>query len=884
MSNAIRRAASTAIGSIVNRTGQHNVQRVLTVHTPVTRPSYRSISILSTRHRAHQITGQQVSHVRLATTDGMTTMHENREVSSEPISHSSLPNTIEEITVDELFDKAVLPWERRHVGEWLVVRFQHFVNGPNTSPPDIFIRRFWAYGCLKHLLSVEGLWERTPSNLQEDIRVKTAYMCAKLWSGEYNTAEDFLFTEFFQHNIDAMSAEMKIIYANASRQLIRALAWEYADQNDAKGSARIEVRRQYWIKRFGHVDGVSPWNTNEPTVIAVHRHFSLFRHMLTKPTLSKKAFQASELQFIHLLEDTRRDTNFRRTLNFYNIYLRCQNIMCQLRERLKLFPDYPNADRILQEMKSDGITPNRFTYHLLMENVVYSQIPFPEDFDRAMSIARRMDVAGEDQRVSRTYELLLRTFPLSNNGYKHSPKYITNYDKHAVKSTSTGKSVELPTRPQGLKRLLSVESLMLNHYGFAHTTATLCAFWYRLAALGRFKEIQERWDQLSSAGVHLEREHYDTFLRVACRHQMTSSYALTVIFHQMQREVPAIPLDSGLLLGYLNCCLRIGDRQRAIQLLEAMQRRLTPIDGVARIRRPRVDDPLLMADPSSSRDWNNCLRPLTMLCKQFDPISESSQNGNAQQNVTFLAHRLRLANHQVDDKLIRLRELTRQVIIPPISEASSPYPRVRYYIDVEGDFDAAKRVIDQHVQAYKSDITNLIDMDDYAKESSIFDSEGGLTTMNTEDKSQLSTNPAYFVQVSRSYEKLIRSYLERDDLTQAKAVLDELIEHYLFCAPGLVNLVEGKRRGRPLVLPDWTILGDFALAASKPPGTSTTTITKESDNKHDEEHARWALSEALPKFEKAAQLRGRPTIPALPWIDEVEKRLGQRAASMETIL
>jgi hypothetical protein len=64
-------------------------------------------------------------------------------MSSESISHSALPSTIEEITVDELFERAILPWERRNVGEWLVVRFQDFVVRSNTQPADILIRRFW---------------------------------------------------------------------------------------------------------------------------------------------------------------------------------------------------------------------------------------------------------------------------------------------------------------------------------------------------------------------------------------------------------------------------------------------------------------------------------------------------------------------------------------------------------------------------------------------------------------------------------------------------------------------------------------------------------------------------------------------------------------------
>ncbi|KAI9592388.1 hypothetical protein BDF19DRAFT_213636 [Syncephalis fuscata] len=273
--------------------------------------------------------------------------------------------------------------------------------------------------------------------IQEDIRAKTAYMCARLWSGDCATAEEFLYTEFFQTDLSSFTPEKRVEYANMSQQLIRALSWEYADQYNFKATARIELRRQYWIQRYSHLDGLGSWDNNEPTIVMLHYYCSLFRHMLTKTVLSKREFQNNEMRFNQLLEDTRRNAKFQRELEFYNIFLRCQNALSQLRERLGIFPDYLNADKILREMKSDGVTPNRFTYHLLMEGIVYSQIPFPENFDRAMSIAQRMDVAGVDQRVSRTYELLIRTFPLSNHAYQHSSNFIKHNSSPLLNTSTT---------------------------------------------------------------------------------------------------------------------------------------------------------------------------------------------------------------------------------------------------------------------------------------------------------------------------------------------------------------------------------------------------------------------------------------------------------------
>jgi hypothetical protein len=78
MSSAIRRAASTVAGSITSGIGKHTVQRMLAVHSPVIRQSYRSLSILSTRHRVHQTVNQLVRYVRLTTTNGMATISESK--------------------------------------------------------------------------------------------------------------------------------------------------------------------------------------------------------------------------------------------------------------------------------------------------------------------------------------------------------------------------------------------------------------------------------------------------------------------------------------------------------------------------------------------------------------------------------------------------------------------------------------------------------------------------------------------------------------------------------------------------------------------------------------------------------------------------------------
>ncbi|RKP07989.1 hypothetical protein THASP1DRAFT_30209 [Thamnocephalis sphaerospora] len=684
----------------------------------------------------------------------------------------------------------------------------------------------WAHGCLKDRTGVEATWHAVPESLSTHHSVQAAYLCAQLWCGDSDAVESSIKQQLAQA---AEASAVDSTVAMATRQVLRALLWELADSGDLDRVQRAEVLRQQWVQLY---ESKHTWGPTEPLLVMMHAHYARLNMLRGQPQVTAEALCQAADEFRLLLEDTRRNANFSRGIEFYNIFIRCNTAINQLSERLGLSLSTRNADEIIEDMQSDGVTPNRFTYHLLLENIVYSRMPFPDNFDHAFRIANMMERSGEERRVSKTYELLLRAFPLSRLAYQSSKRRADRPGQTA-----------LPTHEGALRRLMDVERMMLDVDSFAHTTATICAFWYRLAALGQFREVRRRWEQLSDAGVQLTALHYETYTRVASRNRAASAHALNVVFHQMARETPPIALDHRLLLGFLNCCASVNDPYTAMLLLEQAAGQSTT----------ETKD-----DAAAVRDWNNCLRPLTALCARSNSAAMREPAGVATLATVTACRNPASARAGTAQLVQRVRELARHIVLPRISVEASPYPAVRYYINAEEDLATARSTLEQHVRLHES----------------MADSK------QTGAKTGASSNPAYFVQVARSYTDLTRAYLAQNELEGAHAMLAGLAQHYIRHVANIRGHLDGRRYGRELVVPEWTLLAEFAqraVALNQPEGNA---------------HARWALDEAAPLFARAEQQARQSGIGASQrafagsasdilssqtWMDKVERTLAERS-------
>jgi hypothetical protein len=655
---------------------------------------------------------------------------------------------------------------------------------------------------------------------QSNPQLEIAYYCARIWCGQLDSVEETIkgwLEQASQTNVvdEAM--------ANKIRQVLRALIWKHADTNGLTQVQRLEGLRQKWLQIYGK-DYL--WGTTEPMLVLIHSHYTRFNEIKKTLLITESEFRQAYAEFEQFLQDTHRHPQFVRNVDFYNALIRCNTAIQQITYNLGIKIELRTAQDIVTEMQSNGLTPNRATYLLLLESIVHSPLQFPKNLDEAIKVFHQMEQANVDRRVSKTYELLFQTFPLSSLAYRErntKPLY--------------GDVEDLPSSDKAFKRLMQLENTMIHVDKFAHTTATMCMLWYRLAAMERFTEIRRRWEQLSNAGVRLEATHYETYVRVASRNRVLASHALNVVFHQLFRERPPIPFDERLLLGFLNCAARLNDPYTTVRLLERMastpRKPLNELD-----EEERVD---------KRRDLNNCLRPITALC-----IHNASPSLDHPAGITTSAvvesRRTGSFHRPLDQQLLqRLRYLTSTLIIPELDPASSPYPLINYHIEVEQDVPAAVRVLEKHIA--------------YWKENAEKDDDN----MNAKQK-----NPAYFVSVARSLETIIRAFLRQKDLDNARIQLGKLHEHYQYCSIGMSNLLRRHRIRRPLQVPAWQLVIEFVqIALDQQQPTAN-------------EHAHWALYELVPQYREVEAFAALHDISNtrlsfdVEWFNEVKNMLKQR--------
>ncbi|KAF9377345.1 hypothetical protein CPC16_011869 [Podila verticillata] len=258
------------------------------------------------------------------------------------------------------------------------------------------------------------------------------------------------------------------------------------------------------------------------------------------------------------------------------------DVMMQIQCRLNLLKpaewSIEGAEKIIGDMKKQGLKPLHRTYQTLMETFSRTrefggQKEDGKAVDRVMKVYNNMLKDGYTPTSPQEFQPLLdacfstySTSPFAAGLWMYSNQHFGASDaldkveelmRQTLSSSNSGASSnsETPTSEE-----------VSNIYQY-HDSTTLATILAGLAHADKVEELYKRWDALPLQGIERDATLYQTLIGASQGQEKLARYALRTIRYDMLKEQPPVPMTSEIFSGLLNCCVRIQDAISARSLI-----------------------------------------------------------------------------------------------------------------------------------------------------------------------------------------------------------------------------------------------------------------------------------------------------------------------------
>ncbi|KAG0211235.1 hypothetical protein BGX28_008302 [Mortierella sp. GBA30] len=253
--------------------------------------------------------------------------------------------------------------------------------------------------------------------------------------------------------------------------------------------------------------------------------------------------------------------------------------MMKIMTRLNLlqpshWPLHGYAFKLLEEMKSRGITPLKTTYLTLMETLARS---------------REFGVSREDGRVAKKVMKVFEEMtsgpgayaPISASDFQ--PLIESCFGLYSYSPFVAGQWMYLnQLYPVSKNMLQKIETMMQKAIAGSenkdqvdgvdsiqqyHDKTTIASVLAGLAHGDEIDELLKRWDDLALQGVERDAMLYQTVIGASQVQDKMAKYVLNKMRYDMLKEQPPVPMTPEIFAGLLNCCVRTQDALSARSLI-----------------------------------------------------------------------------------------------------------------------------------------------------------------------------------------------------------------------------------------------------------------------------------------------------------------------------
>ncbi|KAF9174030.1 hypothetical protein BGX21_009017 [Mortierella sp. AD011] len=291
--------------------------------------------------------------------------------------------------------------------------------------------------------------------------------------------------------------------------------------------------------------------------------------MVTPPQLSRQQYSEATYLWMRSQESMNAIPLGEQTPEDYDVSMRIMtrlNLLQPNEWRLK------HAEKLITDMKQQGLKPLQTTYYTLMETIART---------REYGVSREGGEVAE--RVIKVFkDMTTQEGYTAQSAKDFRPLVEACFGIYSYSPFSAGQWVySNQLYPASMSALKKVEGMMRdaiapeadwssdNSNGSSqfHDSITIASVLGGLGHGDKVEELLKRWESLPLEGIERDTLLYQTFIGASYGQEKLARYVLRTARYDMLKEQPAVRMTPEIFAGLLNCCVRVQDAISARALI-----------------------------------------------------------------------------------------------------------------------------------------------------------------------------------------------------------------------------------------------------------------------------------------------------------------------------